>query len=75
MKLTISAAAVLSISFSLVTALYATKASTDYLLFVGTYTKGASKGIYTYRYNTSSGHLTSLGLAARVNRRTASGGS
>ena len=64
MKLTISAAAVLSISFSLVTALYATKASTDYLLFVGTYTKGASKGIYTYRYNTSSGHLTSLGLAA-----------
>lgn len=38
----------------------------NYLLFVGTYTKGESKGIYAYRYDASSGHLTSLGLAAET---------
>ncbi|HEV2697875.1 MAG TPA: lactonase family protein [Terriglobales bacterium] len=64
MKLTTFAAAVLLISFLLVTVLYANKASTNYLLFVGTYTKGESKGIYAYRYDAKSGSLTSLGLAA-----------
>src|SRR5947207_9074551 len=37
-----------------------------YVLFVGTYTKGASKGIYAYRYEAASGQLTSLGLAAET---------
>ena len=37
-----------------------------YVLFVGTYTKGASKGIYAYRYQAASGQLTSLGLAAEA---------
>jgi 6-phosphogluconolactonase len=38
--------------------------SKNYLLYVGTYTTGESKGIYVYRYNTASGQLTPLGLAA-----------
>jgi len=36
------------------------------LIFVGTYTKGESKGIYAYRYAASSGRLTPLGLAAET---------
>lgn len=42
------------------------KDSGQYLLYVGTYTKGASKGIYVYRYDASSGKATSLGLAAET---------
>jgi len=38
--------------------------SNSYLMYVGTYTKGASKGIYVYRYDVESGKSTSLGLAA-----------
>src|SRR6266404_4368008 len=40
--------------------------SRKYLLYVGTYTKGESKGIYAYRYDAASGELTSLGLAAET---------
>jgi 6-phosphogluconolactonase len=36
----------------------------EYLVYAGTYTKGASKGIYAYRFQTASGKLTPLGLAA-----------
>jgi len=36
----------------------------EYLVYAGTYTKGASKGIYAYRFQTTSGKLTSLGVAA-----------
>lgn len=39
----------------------------QYLVYVGTYTKGPSKGIYAYRFNPASGKLTSLGLAAETN--------
>jgi 6-phosphogluconolactonase len=35
-----------------------------YILYVGTYTTGESKGIYAYRYDAASGKLQSLGLAA-----------
>ena len=35
-----------------------------YVLYVGTYTTGESKGIYAYRYDAESGKLQSLGLAA-----------
>lgn len=38
----------------------------NYLLFVGTYTKGDSKGIYVYRFDAKSGETTSLGLAAET---------
>lgn len=37
-----------------------------YLLFVGTYTGKDSKGIYAYRYDSSSGELAALGLAAET---------
>ena len=40
--------------------------SRKYLLYVGTYTKGESKGIYAYRYDAASGELTSLGLAVET---------
>jgi len=35
-----------------------------YILYVGTYTTGESKGIYAYRYDAETGKLQSLGLAA-----------
>ncbi len=37
-----------------------------YILFVGTYTKDGSQGIYSYRFDERSGKLTSLGLAAKA---------
>src|SRR6185503_6454750 len=36
----------------------------QYILYVGTYTTGNSKGIYAFRYDAKSGELQSLGLAA-----------
>lgn len=38
----------------------------DYFVYVGTYTRKTSKGLYAFRFNTSTGHLTSLGLVAEV---------
>ena len=38
----------------------------DYFVYVGTYPVGDSKGIYLYRFDEKSGHLTSLGLAAEI---------
>src|SRR5262252_3660961 len=39
----------------------------NYLVYVGTYTtKTASKGIYAFRYDASSGKLTALGVAAET---------
>ncbi|HEY2017183.1 MAG TPA: beta-propeller fold lactonase family protein, partial [Bryobacteraceae bacterium] len=34
----------------------------DLLVYVGTYTKGASKGIYGYRFQTATGRLKPLGV-------------
>lgn len=42
----------------------AQKAPKHYILYVGTYTTGESKGVYAYRYDAESGKLQSLGLAA-----------
>jgi 6-phosphogluconolactonase len=41
-----------------------------YLLFVGTYTNGSSKGIYAYRFRSESGELTPLGLVAETQNPT-----
>ena len=38
----------------------------SYFLYVGTYTGPNSKGIYLFRFDESTGHLTSLGLAAQI---------
>ena len=37
-----------------------------YLVYVGTYTDHGSKGIYAYRFDSSTGKMTSLGLAAEA---------
>ena len=46
----------------------AQKHGNNYLVYVGTYTNtpAGSKGIYVYRYDASSGKLTSLGVAAET---------
>jgi len=36
------------------------------LVLVGTYTRGKSKGIYSYKFNAATGKLTELGLAAET---------
>ena len=38
----------------------------DYLAYIGTYTGKGSQGIYVYRFNTASGEMTPLGLAAEI---------
>jgi 6-phosphogluconolactonase len=45
---------------------FAQQHSGKYLLYVGTYTKGESKGIYAFRYDSKSGRLSSLGLVAET---------
>lgn len=40
--------------------------SNEQLVFVGTYTGASSRGIYAFRFNESSGVLTSIGLAAET---------
>ncbi len=37
-----------------------------YLVYLGTYTDHQSRGIYSYRFDTATGQLTSLGLAAET---------
>src|SRR5437762_6938519 len=41
-----------------------TASAKNYFLYVVTYTKGESKGIYAFRYNSSSGELKPIGLVA-----------
>jgi 6-phosphogluconolactonase len=41
-------------------------AQQTYLVYVGTYTDHGSKGIYAYHFDSSTGRLTSLGLAAEA---------
>ncbi len=41
-------------------------AKDDYIVYVGTYTREASKGIYAWRFNAQDGSLKPLGLAGEV---------
>jgi 6-phosphogluconolactonase len=41
-----------------------TAATGDYMMYVGTYTGGGSKGIYAYRFNPQNGKKAALGLVA-----------
>jgi 6-phosphogluconolactonase len=46
-------------------AVFAQKAGSQYLVYIGTYTtKQESKGIYAYRFDVGTGKLTEIGLAA-----------
>jgi 6-phosphogluconolactonase len=40
--------------------------ASSYLVYVGTYTAGTSKGIYDYRFDPKTGQLTPIGVAAEV---------
>lgn len=40
--------------------------SAEYLVYIGTYTRGESKGIYAWRFEPSTGRLAELGLAAEA---------
>jgi 6-phosphogluconolactonase len=44
----------------------AAAAAKEYIAYVGTYTRGKSKGIYAFRLDSGSGKLTPLGLAGEV---------
>jgi 6-phosphogluconolactonase len=41
-------------------------AEKEQLMYVGTYTRGGSKGIYAYRFAPATGKLTEIGIAAEV---------
>jgi 6-phosphogluconolactonase len=41
-------------------------ANGDYFVYIGTYTRAASKGIYAYRFHPADGKLTPIGLAAET---------
>src|SRR5580658_10092741 len=46
------------------------QAQTAWFMFVGTYTRNGSKGIYAYRYNATSGKATPIGLVAETSNPT-----
>ena len=41
-------------------------AKDEYFVYIGTYTKGDSEGIYAYRFDAASGQLSSLGAVAKI---------
>jgi len=41
-------------------------AKDEYFVYIGTYTKGDSEGIYAYRFDAASGQLSSLGAVAKL---------
>jgi len=43
---------------------FAQAADNKYLVYIGTYTGSDSKGIYSYRFNATTGEVTPIGLAA-----------
>jgi 6-phosphogluconolactonase len=65
MKTTVRSCLAIVFVLLLLTALASAKKD-SYILFVGTYTKGESQGVYAYRYDAKSGEVTPLGLAAKT---------
>src|SRR5207245_1891632 len=67
-RVLLSAAMLLAVGVLPVRAGSAAHATGKYLVYIGTYTEegSKSKGIYAYRYDASTGKLTSLGLAAET---------
>lgn len=53
-------------SFLLPVTIFAAPAKGKFLVYVGTYTKDKSKGIYAYHFDAATGDLKELGLAAAV---------
>ena len=44
----------------------ASAADNSYLVYIGTYTRETSKGVYAFRFDTDAGKLTPLGLVAEI---------
>jgi 6-phosphogluconolactonase len=40
--------------------------SAEYFVYIGTYTRNTSKGVYAFRFNSSTGKLAPVGLAAEI---------
>jgi 6-phosphogluconolactonase len=62
----IRAAVVVMATAALLAALPVSAQTPTYLVYFGTYTRGASKGIYAYRFQPATGTLTSIGLVAET---------
>jgi len=56
----------LSLFVAIVTLTTAQAAPAEWIAYIGTYTRGASKGIYAYRFQPSNGKLTEIGLVAET---------
>ncbi len=56
----------LAASFLLPIAAQAAKPASEYLVFIGTYTRGKSEGIYSSRFSTATGQLSPLSVAAKI---------
>jgi 6-phosphogluconolactonase len=56
-------AALLGVLLLAISTIASVAASREWIVFVGTYTRQASKGIYAYRLNSADARLTPLGLA------------
>src|SRR5512143_793060 len=56
----------LALGFLLAASALAQSAPKHYILYVGTYTNGESKGVYAYRYDATTGEAQPLGLAAET---------
>jgi 6-phosphogluconolactonase len=54
------------IAILLLTVFTAVGAAQDWMVYLGTYTSGASKGIYAYKFDRSNGKLAPVGLAAET---------
>ena len=61
-----SAAMALCLLLPQVVTSQAAQSTGEYLVYFGTYTDGAARGIYAYRFNPETGKLTSLGLMAET---------
>jgi 6-phosphogluconolactonase len=49
-----------------ISVIHSTAASPEWIVYVGTYTRPNSKGIYAYRFNSTNAKLTPLGLAVET---------
>lgn len=57
---------ILLVSATLMTSLEKSANASSYILYGGTYTVRGSEGIYAFRFDSDSGHLTPLGLQAKT---------
>lgn len=62
----VTALLTLSLSIPCMVAPETAPSKTEYLVYIGTYTRENSKGIYAYRFDAATGKLSALGLAAET---------